>query len=158
MIKITNNSNNCIFVIFIFIVSSILSMIQVYNLVLSNGITFGYNETLEWKILLSIFWSVVVFGSIAYIYGKKVSFVMLMPTSLIILVCILVSVKYVLYRGIEEKVLYLSGFLLSSLILVLINLKSSRRRLNISYKEYLYGVAVLVLFSYLFFALNRYYV
>ena len=129
--------------------------IQLKCLLVGRGLYFGYDTTVEWKLLVIVFWLFWLIGSVGLLLEKKVSFVFLFPASVLSIVVILSSLKHVIYKGGYIQIYYYSGLLISCIILIYLNIGRVREKLSLSKYHYVLGTSMLIIIAVLFFLVDE---
>ena len=138
-----------------FIAACINVYLQVKYLTVGRGLYFGYDTTVEWKILVIVFWLLWLLGSVGLFFEKKFAFILLFPVSVLSIVAVLFSLGQVIYKSIDVQLYYYFGLLVAIVILVYINITRVRERLALPRNYYLFGSLVLIVMAALFLVVEK---
>jgi hypothetical protein len=156
MIKLNNNSIwiNAILTI-VSITSLIMLFLQMKYLVLGRGVYFGYENTVIWDFLVSIFWIFWLIGCFGLVLNKNWSFLFLFPPSVLSIVVCLAAFQKAKYSTLDIQIMTYIGLTFSMILLIYINWPTVRKRNGFTRNSYIFGALFLLLFIFLFLIIDQ---
>lgn len=139
----------------VFLLSLVKLGLQIKYMTLGKQAYFGYENTLEWDISVSLFWMFWIVGSLGLMLKRRWSFVFLFPSSaLSVLVCT-VTFQRALYKSVDVQIMTYGGLILSMALLFYINWPSVRKEIGLSIRSYVLGTVFFVAFIVLFLVIDQ---
>ncbi|EMR04152.1 hypothetical protein ADICEAN_00676 [Cesiribacter andamanensis AMV16] len=145
------------FDIIYFIIACFAGYQLIQNLFGNSEPIFSYPITTGWYVLIFLFWSFWLLGSLGMVMKKKYSFLLLLSVSILSLIALVFSFRYIIYDDFKAQLIFYLELALAMLVLVDINLKRTKRMLGISAygKYYLAGGTLFVFQALLFLLIDK---
>jgi hypothetical protein len=128
---------------------------QISDFFIKEDIYFGYEISLGWQILMITFWIFWLLGGIMLFLKRRLSYILLLPVSIISAIAVLFSVDHIIYEDRSTQFINFGGLLISVFLIVYMNINSTRSKFRIKRKHILLSFLILLIFSSLFFIIDK---